>query len=70
MKEMKEKLNDLKKRIMNDSMKLDFKEEFDLTEEELNEILISVNSVLDKSLLEDTFTYEPVAKEDSKFVLP
>ena len=70
MKEMKEKLNDLKKRIMNDSMKLDFKEEFDLTEEELNEILVSVNSVLDKCLLEDTFTYEPVAKEDSKFVLP
>lgn len=68
MKEMKEKVNEIKEKIMKTSNELDYKDEFGIDESEFYEIIEATNTLLDNALSEDTFIFEQGKDEESKYI--
>lgn len=67
MKEMKQKIETIKEDIMKTSANIDFKDQFNLDEEEFFEIIQDTNELLDNSLTEGNIRFEKADNEE--FVL-
>lgn len=69
MKEMKEKVEKIKETMMKDSMDLDFKKEFGISQDEYFEIINALNEIVDQSLSSEAISIETDV-EDEKHLIP
>ena len=68
MKAMKEKIFDVKEKLMTSSMEVDYKNEFGISKDEYFEMIKAANQLLDDSIAEENIDFNDVA-EDSKFIV-
>lgn len=68
MKVMKEKIYDVKEKLMKSSMEVDYENEFGISKDEYFEIIKSINQLLDNSIAEGDIVFNDIP-EDTKFVV-
>lgn len=68
MKVMKEKISDVKEKLMKSSMEVDYENEFGISKDEYFEIIKSANQLLDNSIAEGNIDFNDIP-EDKKFVV-
>ena len=66
-KDMKDKILEIKEKLMASSMEVDYKKEFGISEEEYYEIIKAANQLLDNSMTEGNMDFKDIP-EDAKFV--
>lgn len=66
-KEMKDKILEIKEKLMASSMEVDYKKEFGISEEEYYEIIKAANQLLDNSMTEGNMDFKDIP-EETKFV--
>lgn len=67
MKKMKEKISEIKEKLMTSSMEVDYKNEFGISKDEYYEIIKAANQLLDNSIAEGNMDFKDIP-EDTKFV--
>lgn len=68
MNKMKEKISEIKEKLMTSSMEVDYKNEFGISKDEYYEIIKAANQLLDNSITEGNMDFKDIP-EDIKFVV-
>ena len=68
MKKMKDRILEIKEKLMTSSMEVDYKKEFGISKDEYYEIIKAANQLLDNTIAEGNMGFKDIP-EDEKFVL-